>query len=69
MTQQKTRPDTSARPQPVGWGSWFVAGLVRLRLRVRLMPKLVDFHGTEYRQRSFRMIMRHVQDPLSTSLA
>ncbi|GFW49600.1 hypothetical protein TNCV_2843811 [Trichonephila clavipes] len=28
---------------PVGWRSWFVAGLTRLELRVRPRPKSVDF--------------------------
>ncbi|GFW42184.1 hypothetical protein TNCV_1206401 [Trichonephila clavipes] len=54
---------------PAGWRTWFVAGLVRLRLRVRPQPKLVDFHDAENRQWPCRMIMRHVKDPLSASLA
>ncbi|GFU76267.1 hypothetical protein TNCV_527471 [Trichonephila clavipes] len=35
---------------PVGWYSWFVAGLVRLRLQIRPLSKTVDFHDTENRQ-------------------
>ncbi|GFV28258.1 hypothetical protein TNCV_679461 [Trichonephila clavipes] len=43
---------------PAGWCSWFVAGLVRLRLWVLLRPKSVDFHDAENRQRPCRMTMR-----------
>ncbi|GFU18817.1 hypothetical protein TNCV_1085591 [Trichonephila clavipes] len=54
---------------PTRWRSWFVTGLVRLRLRVRPRPKSVDFHDAKNRQQPCRMIMWHVKDPLSSCLA
>ncbi|GFU80358.1 hypothetical protein TNCV_3521321 [Trichonephila clavipes] len=55
--------------KPAERRSWFVAGLLHLRLRVRPRPISVDFHDAENRQRPYRMIMQHVKDPLSASLA
>ncbi|GFV69618.1 hypothetical protein TNCV_4507331 [Trichonephila clavipes] len=54
--------------QPAGKSSWFVAGLLPLRLRVRPWSMSVDFHDAENRQRPCRMIMRHVKNPLSVRL-
>ncbi|GFU12109.1 hypothetical protein TNCV_1781271 [Trichonephila clavipes] len=44
---------------PAVWCSWFVAGLLLLRLRVRPRPNSVVFHNAENRQRACRMIMPH----------
>ncbi|GFV20092.1 hypothetical protein TNCV_4193911 [Trichonephila clavipes] len=41
---------------PAGWRSWFVAGLLHLRLRVRTKPKSVDFHDVENRHRPCRQV-------------
>ncbi|GFW33811.1 hypothetical protein TNCV_3588971 [Trichonephila clavipes] len=43
--------------------SWYGAGLVRPSLRVRPLPKSLDFHDAKNRQRPCRMIMRHVKGP------
>ncbi|GFW61764.1 hypothetical protein TNCV_3706991 [Trichonephila clavipes] len=32
---------------PAGWHSWFAAGLLYLRLKIRPQPKSVDFHDAE----------------------
>ncbi|GFU42213.1 hypothetical protein TNCV_4554041 [Trichonephila clavipes] len=55
--------------KPAGWRSWFAAGLVLLRLRVRPRPKLVDFHDAENRSCPCLMIIGHVKEPLSACLA
>ncbi|GFY05150.1 hypothetical protein TNCV_3270221 [Trichonephila clavipes] len=54
---------------PAGWCSWFVAGLVRPSLWVRILPKSVDFHNAENQQWPCRMIMQNVKDSLSACLA
>ncbi|GFW25615.1 transposable element Tcb2 transposase [Trichonephila clavipes] len=51
-----------------GWRSWFIDGLLHLRLRVRPRPKSVDFHDAENRQRPCRMIMQHVKEPFRVRL-
>ncbi|GFV82725.1 hypothetical protein TNCV_4146931 [Trichonephila clavipes] len=43
--------------EPTGCRSWYVAGHLHLRLRVRPQPISVDFHDAENRQ--CRMIIRH----------
>ncbi|GFV90432.1 uncharacterized protein TNCV_50071 [Trichonephila clavipes] len=53
---------------PAGWCSWFVPGLVRLRVRFQPQPKSVEFHDAQNRQRSCRMIMRNVKYLLRASL-
>ncbi|GFU48355.1 hypothetical protein TNCV_3342471 [Trichonephila clavipes] len=50
--------------EPIGWRSWFVAGLLHPRIQVRPRPKSVDFHDAENRRRPCRMIMRLVKKPL-----
>ncbi|GFU04268.1 DUF4817 domain-containing protein [Trichonephila clavipes] len=57
------------RNKGAGLRSWSVAGLVRLRLRIRPHLKSAYFSDTENRQRPHYMIMRHVKDPLSACLA
>ncbi|GFU28149.1 hypothetical protein TNCV_3347811 [Trichonephila clavipes] len=47
---------------PAEWSSWFVAGHIRPSLQVEPRPMSVDFHDAEYRQRPYRMNMRHVKD-------
>ncbi|GFV38619.1 hypothetical protein TNCV_132581 [Trichonephila clavipes] len=37
------------RSVPARWCGWFVAALLHLRLRVRPLPKSVDFHDAENR--------------------
>ncbi|GFY09563.1 hypothetical protein TNCV_4322411 [Trichonephila clavipes] len=54
---------------PAGWRSWFVAGLLYPKLRVRPQLKSVDFPVTQNRQRPCHMIIRHEKDPLSVLLA
>ncbi|GFY04321.1 hypothetical protein TNCV_4414091 [Trichonephila clavipes] len=54
--------------KPTGWCSWFVAGLLYPRLRVRPRPMSVDFPDAENRQRSSRVFIRHKKDPLSVRL-
>ncbi|GFX85409.1 hypothetical protein TNCV_3715831 [Trichonephila clavipes] len=54
---------------PAGLRSWFVAGLLYLRLRVRTRHKSVDFPNAENRQGPYRMIIRHEKDLLSVRLA
>ncbi|GFX17881.1 hypothetical protein TNCV_2293291 [Trichonephila clavipes] len=48
--------------EPAGCRSWYVARFVRLRYRIRPQTKSVDFHDAENRQRSCRVIMRHIKD-------
>ncbi|GFV40115.1 hypothetical protein TNCV_31741 [Trichonephila clavipes] len=54
--------------KPVGWRSWFFAGLVSPWLRVQHRPKLVDFHDAENGQGPCCMIMLRVKDVLSACL-
>ncbi|GFU68128.1 hypothetical protein TNCV_247921 [Trichonephila clavipes] len=54
---------------PAGLCSWFVTGVVRLRLQARHRTKSVEFHDVEIRQRPCRMIMRYLKDPLSACFA
>ncbi|GFT02851.1 hypothetical protein TNCV_1846631 [Trichonephila clavipes] len=55
--------------EPPGWLGWFVAGPLHPRLRVQPRPKSVEFYDAENRQRSCRMIIRHVKDPLALVLS
>ncbi|GFU85072.1 hypothetical protein TNCV_1553351 [Trichonephila clavipes] len=54
---------------PYGWRGWFVARLLNPRLRVRPRPKSAGLPDAENRRQPFRMIIRHVKDPLSVRLA
>ncbi|GFU88371.1 hypothetical protein TNCV_3744861 [Trichonephila clavipes] len=56
-------------PLPVGWRSWFVAGLLHPWFRVQPRLKSVYFHDAENRQRPCRMIMRHIKNLQSVCLA
>ncbi|GFS60213.1 hypothetical protein TNCV_2827161 [Trichonephila clavipes] len=56
------------RISPAGRHSWFVAGLLFPKLRVRPWPKSVDVPDAENRQRPCRMIKRLVKDLLSVCL-
>ncbi|GFU69740.1 hypothetical protein TNCV_1221281 [Trichonephila clavipes] len=47
----RNEPNCTVICMLAGWRSWFVAGLVRPKLRVRPRPKSVDFHNAENRQR------------------
>ncbi|GFT40379.1 DNA-dependent protein kinase catalytic subunit [Trichonephila clavipes] len=66
-----TDPEISLKlpEEPTGWHGCFVVGLLHLKLRVRIWPKLVDFHNAENRQWPYCMTIQHVKDPYSVYLA